>query len=215
MIGKRFSRLTVIAHAPRRGRSIMWLVRCDCGAERVVYKSNVTRGMTTSCGCYHRELMTKHGHTKSRKTPEYSSWNNIKGRILCENHRDYPSYGGRGLKIHEPWKIFENFLADMGPSPGRGYSVERLDVNRGYFPDNCVWATQEVQTRNQRRRKNNTSGVNGVYFDKKRNKWAASISLKWKTIHIGRFDTIEQAAAARKAANAAYGYNSNHGCETQ
>jgi hypothetical protein len=210
------NRLTLIGPAPMNGPYHMVRVRCSCGTEKIIYKSNFDYGRSRSCGCLRREATRTHGYTSGgRKSPEYSSWVNIKGRMLSEVHRDYPQYGGRGLKLYEPWDEFENFLADMGPSPGRGYSVERVDVNDGYNPDNCIWATQDVQSKNQRRRKNNTSGFNGVSWDSKRGEWQVTISVDYKSISLGRYDNIEDAVAARKAGDKLYGYNPNHGCETK
>lgn len=95
----------------------------------------------------------KHGHCPKRsKSPEYIAWSSAKQR--CENPRQrfYALYGGRGIRVCQRWQDFANFLADMGPHPGKGYSLDRLDNERGYEPGNCRWATSQQQRLNQRTR---------------------------------------------------------------
>lgn len=78
-----------------------------------------------------------------------ASWAESRARCENPNHRQYKFYGGRGIVYCERWKVFDNFLQDMGERPD-GYTLERLDVDKGYSPDNCVWADRKQQTRNRR-----------------------------------------------------------------
>lgn len=122
-----------------------WLCRCDCGNTKVIRLDALQAGMTLSCGCLHKERVSTHGLTGTR---EYRIWSRMKRSCNVKGDKDYPSYGGRGIKICERWKSFKNFLADMGPS--NGLQIERKNNNKGYSPSNCVWATVTQQARNRR-----------------------------------------------------------------
>jgi hypothetical protein len=151
--GKRFGRWTVIGRAPNVGRFAYWECRCDCGEIGRVRASSLTAGDSRSCGCYQLEQSTIHGRSISRD-PEYNAWNNIKQRCLNPNRKNWAFYGGRGVTICDEWRnSFESFYACIGPRPGRGYSVDRIDNDRGYEPGNVRWATRSEQAQNQRLRR--------------------------------------------------------------
>lgn len=96
--------------------------------------------------------MNGHGHAIGARTPEYRSWRAMKARCLNPNDPCWATYGGRGITICDAWcESFERFLADMGPRPG-GHSLDRIDNDRGYGPDNCRWATASEQAANRRKR---------------------------------------------------------------
>lgn len=96
----------------------------------------------------------RHGHTVGRKrTPEHRAWCQMRGRCERTTSPDYKDYGARGIRVAERWKTFDNFLADMGLRPP-GHSLDRIDNNRGYEPENCRWATPRQQRLNQRHRPN-------------------------------------------------------------
>jgi len=149
-LGQVFGRLTVVSQAPSRGKYHYYLCRCECGVEKEVYKSSLTRGMTSSCGCIFREVQSARLTTHDMSgTPNYKSWAAMLGR--CTNPRDagYKNYGGRGISVAPEWSSFEQFLADMGERP-EGTSLERRDNSEGYCKDNCQWATPKQQARNRR-----------------------------------------------------------------
>ena len=137
----------------------------------------------------------KHGQAK---TATYESWCAMKRRCCDKNYRNWKYWGGRGITVCHLWKTFVNFFADMGERP-KGLSLDRIDTNGNYEPNNCRWVTHTQQVRNTRIYKTNTSGAKGVCWFKDRRKWHSYISVNSKIINLGYFETIAQAAAARQA----------------
>ena len=141
-----------------------------------------------------RMYSERHGKTKSR---EYATWLKMKQRCYNPNDQFYLYYGGRGVRICDRWKeSFNNFLKDMGTKPTGKHTIDRTDVNGNYEPSNCRWATKSTQTFNQGIRKNNTSGVRGVIWDKTRQKWRAEIKYAGRRQYLGRYKTKEEAQTA-------------------
>ena len=121
--------------------------KCCCGNAITcrIYRAN--KGIVKSCGCSRR----KHGEGKGN-TPEYRAWQQLKQRCLNSKHADFPSYGGRGILVCARWlDSYTNFLADMGRKPSPAHSLDRIDNNGNYEPDNVRWATWTEQRLNQRR----------------------------------------------------------------
>lgn len=142
MIGKTSGHLTVIERAAH-GK---WLCLCACGEKRIHGGDQLRRGVVKSCGCRHYHW----AHSFTNKQVLHI-WNGIKKRCLDPTSRDYPQYGGRGIKICDRWLVLKNFAADMGPRPSARHSVDRINVNGDYEPSNCRWATCWEQSNNTRR----------------------------------------------------------------
>ncbi len=151
--GQRFVRLLVLSRTDNdKFGSTRWLCKCDCGKIIAVVGGRLRNGRASSCGCLNaeqsKERNSVHGHYRDGSRPRtFLSWKNMKERVTDPNHRAYPRYGGRGITMCDRWKVFENFLEDMGEVPPE-LSLERLDNDGNYEPSNCKWATRTRQMRN-------------------------------------------------------------------
>lgn len=203
LTGKTYGKLTVLRKDKKKSKhdAVLWQCKCDCGMIVKVSTSHLRSGSTKSCGMHkgtHRQSIENKG------TPEYKTWLSMRNRCNNENNERYKDYGGRGIKICDRWDDFENFYYDMGKKPSPEHSIERIHNNKGYNPDNCVWADAKTQNRNTRTRITNTSGVSGVHWRKDINKWVARISVDYKRIHLGAFNNLEDAKKARNEAEIKY-----------
>jgi hypothetical protein len=136
---------------------------------------------------------------------EYTAWNDMIRRCERPTNKRYPDYGGRGISVCERWRgSFAAFLEDMGRSPSPKHSIDRINVNGHYEPDNCRWATATEQVRNTRPRKDNASGVTGAHWSERHRKWRVRIAVNRVQISLGYAPTIEGARQLREAGEEKY-----------
>lgn len=184
LTGQKFGRLTVIErakdHIQTNGRHIVcWLCKCECGNTCEVRSADLKRGATVSCGCYGKEqrlkASTKHQHTHTKL---YSVWSGMIQRCTNSKARNYHNYGGKGITVCDEW--LHDFQAFYDWAMASGYAdnltIDRIDNNKGYSPDNCRWATRIEQN-------NNTSRNHLITYNGKTQtiaQWAREYNIPYK-----------------------------------
>lgn len=193
LVGQRFGRLVVIEQGEHKQGRPAWICRCECGNTKLIARAHLRSGATTSCGCSNAESIGNrartHGMTNSK---EYKSWYHMKDRCTNSNDAGFNNYGGRGITVCEEWESFEAFYADMGPCPPK-HTLERVDNEKGYSPDNCIWADRHTQNGNTRSVHGSKTGVVGVWASKG-NRYKAYIKKNGKRSYLGSSNTIEGAS---------------------
>lgn len=186
LTGLKYGHLAVDAyHGARRTASSVkhyWSCICRCGRAGVVISGANLKRPNATCGCrknaLSRQRLLRHGETTcARVSKEYGIWRNMLNRCRNESDLAYRDYGGRGIKVCRRWWKFENFLSDMGRCPPLR-SLDRLDNDGPYSPQNCAWRTQKQQCRN--RRSNRTITYNGETLCVA--EWAERLGLEYGTL---------------------------------
>ena len=204
LLGKRFGMLTVINEAPKQGRWSCWLCKCDCGKEKIVKTDNLVRGFTKSCGCSTIKLQLKSRkvdmHSRDRL---YRIYYKIKRRC---NRPNVKYYSSKGVKLCEEWN--NDYYSFYNWAMNNGYkdnlSIDRIDTNGNYCPENCRWVDSIVQNRNKSLQSNNKSGYAGIRFIKELNKYRVTIGVNGTKESCGLYEKLEDAKNARKEAEEKY-----------
>lgn len=182
--GMTFGRLTVLGQAGVVKNKMTWRCRCVCGNEVVVAGVSLRSGNTISCGCYNREVITKHG---AHNTRLYKIWRGMKDRCLKSNTNNFRRYGGRGITICEEWlefTVFKEWALSNGYT--EELTIDRIDNERGYDPDNCRWATLKEQENNKR--SNRIIEFNGESHTL--SEWSDITGICYSTLH-GRLERCD------------------------
>lgn len=214
VIGRKYNRLLILEELYNYNRRT-FLCLCDCGIYKKVALNVLKSGNTKSCGCYSKYKSSQRKGVSNThnivhgmiNTSEYKSWCSMKERCYNVNNKKYKDYGGRGITICDMWlNSFENFYADMGAKPSESHSIDRIDVNGNYEPNNCRWATKKQQSNNKR---------NNIFYEYKNKKMTlgdiselvnVSYQLLWNRIHKQKM-SLEDAI---KYNNKLYLYNNEY-----
>lgn len=190
IIGNRYGRWTVFAFSHTKNRASYWICRCKCGTIRTHQRSALISNSTQSCGCLRGEQLAIRNRTHGmRYTTEYNSWRGMKERCQNPNSTKYHLYGSRGITVCQRWQDFEAFFEDMGTKPTPSHTIERINNNGNYEPDNCNWIPHDKQAVN--RRNNHLITIDGVtltiaewrrHFGISKNAYDGRIHLGWSII---------------------------------
>lgn len=183
LTGKRFGRLKVIERVfNEKKNGTKWMCECQCGKRVVVQSSDLKSGHTKSCGCYKRDhLLSSINLHGKRHTRLYNAWSNMKQRCYNKNSERYEDYGGRGIEVCQEW--LDDFMNFYNWAMANGYrddlTIDRIDNDKGYSPDNCRWATYKEQANNKR------NNVLLLYKGEKKTlgEWAEEVGMGYETLH--------------------------------
>lgn len=190
LTGNKYGRLTVIGLSPKvSGRKSYWVCECTCGNKHVVRSDSLKSGNVQSCGCLKKEQdkmnLTKHHRHLESHTRLHDTWLGIKARVSCSGNPSYPNYGGRGIAMCSEW--FNSYGAFRDWALKNGYSpdltIERVNNDGDYEPNNCTWIKAEEQAINRR----STVWVEWNGETKNVTQWAKKLGIKYGTL-IARYN---------------------------
>lgn len=154
LIGEKFGMLTVVSrHSTASNGDVLWLCKCECGGETVTRRNSLKNGQSKSCGCLKISLLKQSKTHGLSRDPMYRVWASMIQRCKNPKSSHFSSYGGRGITVCDRWLEFDNFFKDMGNRPSHEYSIDRIDNDSGYHPDNCRWSLRDEQMANMRSNK--------------------------------------------------------------
>jgi hypothetical protein len=178
------------------------LYKCGfCGTEFKSQVYPINNGGIKSCGCYKKRRASESNKTHGLRSTRLSTiWREIKRRTLNPKHKYYNDYGGRGITICDDWKndfiSFYDWAMSNGYEENKDLSIDRINNDGNYEPNNCRWTTRTIQSRNQRIRKDNSSGYKGVWYNEDTKKFKVSIRVNKIYKYLGTFLTAEEGAIA-------------------
>lgn len=183
LTGRRFGKLTVLAKSPeRRGRSFTWVCQCDCGRiTHPIMTNKLLHGRTSSCGCLRGDFarsMATHGLSRTRL---YRIWRNMKSRCTNPNVQNFKRYGGRGITVCDEWANSFEAFRDWAMSHGYtdDLSIDRIDNDGNYCPENCRWVDESIQANN----KGNNLPVEINGESKTLGEWSKIAGISYETIY--------------------------------
>lgn len=201
-VGYKFGRLTVVEFVGFKQyttqRQSLWKCLCECGSVKFCTAANIMSGTIKSCGCWNRERSSEHAKTFLRKVntkhglsyhPLYDAWDAMIGRCYNPEDKDYANYGGRGIKVCDRWRDVRNYVTDLVQRPD-GMTLDRIDVDGDYSPENCKWSLFREQNLNTRF----NLDVPNVYLDGI--SWKAIFQWRGERHYVGMFPTKELATVA-------------------
>lgn len=178
LTGQKFNKLTVIERMPSRKGKTVWKCQCDCGKYTTVEASNLKTGQVKSCGC----LSNGHPTHNESKTTLYRDWASMLSRCYNPKEKAYKNYGGKGIKVCDEWHdflAFKKWVSDTKPKCKEALSIDRINPNGDYCPDNCRWATRKIQQRNRT--------TNLIYEHNGKSQtlieWCEELGLDYKRMH--------------------------------
>lgn len=180
-IGYRIGKLVVVEYLGlNENKRNIWKCRCDCGNEKIYMTSQLTNGKTKSCGCSHHEIGKYLRKYNDRDRKLYYRWTLIKQRCNNPNNKRYKDYGGRGITICNEWNNDFYSFRDWAISNGyeENLTIDRIDNNKGYSPDNCRWVTNKQQANNKRTNRYIT--IDGI--TKTMKQWADEYNIDYHTV---------------------------------
>lgn len=189
LIGQKFGRLIVLGLSSKKsGRKSYWVCQCSCGNKAIVRSDSLKNSNVMSCGCLKKEQdeknlyhTRKYGDEIAHQSRLYNIWQGMRYRCENPNHRSYPNWGGRGIKVCREWStdyaVFKAWALSHGYNSG--LSIDRIDVNGNYEPYNCRWTTAKAQANNRR------SNINVEYNGEIHNlsQWGIFLGIKSKTLY--------------------------------
>ena len=182
LTGKRFGRLVVLERVENsKTGSSRWLCKCDCGETRVHTAGTLNYGVVQSCGCYGKEARAKSNTTHNKsQTKLYRVWASMRERCFSPLCKGFPYYGGRGISVCDEWNSSFQVFYDWAIGNGycEGLSIDRIDVDGNYCPENCRWVSKNIQANNTQ--KNVRIEYNGEVHTI--GEWANILGIEYRTL---------------------------------